>query len=231
MVECIGQPYARPLQNREAGCIYGGQLVQIGPAEALPRLLQVTQLANQDFQAGQPVNRVLPCDRHVARRIAIDKGERLDDNRHGGVQSGVRSAQQLPLPARPPVQGRAPTPMQSMHRYRRRPALLAASSLVINAVVIDRGVFWLTVPDRNRTVGRSRQHDLADRFANQRRDATPRRRYVAPAGRARRMDRRQSRPRSFRSRGTRGRQARRAFLPAAPPRPRSPLPARDRAPS
>lgn len=41
MIERVGQPYSRPLHDREAGRIDGGQLVQVGAPEVVPRLLQI----------------------------------------------------------------------------------------------------------------------------------------------------------------------------------------------
>src|SRR5205807_10516860 len=63
---------------------------------------------------------------------------------------------------------------RSMPHYRRKLPLLAASRLVVNAIVLDRRTPWLTVPDSNRPCGRRLEHNLADCVANQVGDAAPR---------------------------------------------------------
>src|SRR5690349_18826631 len=70
-----------------------------------------------------------------------------------------------PAPAR--AMGRARAQAQSMPRCRRRPPPLAASGLVVNAVVLDRGALGLAVPYRNRPDGPRLEPDLADGVADQ----------------------------------------------------------------
>src|SRR5579883_407856 len=67
---------------------------------------------------------------------------------------------------------RAIEPAQSTLRYRRKPPPPAASGFVVDAVMLDRGLFWLTVPKRRRTGRLGPEHDLADRLAYQIRNAT-----------------------------------------------------------
>jgi hypothetical protein len=99
IIKRVGKPYPRPLHDRKAGGINGGQFVQVGSPEILPRALQIAQLADKDFE-GEPAYRIFPCQRHIACGIAVEKGERLDDNWSGGVQLGACATQQFPLPPR-----------------------------------------------------------------------------------------------------------------------------------
>jgi hypothetical protein len=68
-----------------------------------------------------------------------------------------------------PVTGRG----RSRPRCRRKPLPLAASGLVVNAIVFDGHPLRLAVPNGNRACGLRLQHDLSDRFADQRRDTAP----------------------------------------------------------
>src|SRR5262249_35171017 len=63
---------------------------------------------------------------------------------------------------------------RSTPRCRRKPVPLAASALVVNAIVFDRRTLRLAVPDGNRACGLRLEHDLSDRFADQLRDTAPR---------------------------------------------------------
>src|SRR5271167_2032344 len=63
---------------------------------------------------------------------------------------------------------------QSTPRYRRKPPLLGASGLVVNAIVFDGHPLWFTVPDGNRSYGLRLEHDRADCITDQRGDAAPR---------------------------------------------------------
>src|ERR1700736_1755371 len=50
----------------------------------------------------------------------------------------------------------------STPRCRRKPPPLAASGLVVNAIVFDGRALWFTVPNGNRTNSLRLEHDLAD---------------------------------------------------------------------
>src|SRR5436190_22157828 len=63
---------------------------------------------------------------------------------------------------------------QSTPRCQRTPLPLAASGLIVDAIVIDGRTLWLAVPDTNRACGPRLKHNLADSFADQLRDAAPR---------------------------------------------------------
>jgi hypothetical protein len=69
---------------------------------------------------------------------------------------------------------RATGQRQSTPRWQRTPAPLAASVPIVNAIVIDGRTLWLAVPDSNRTGGPWLEHNLADCFADQLRDAASR---------------------------------------------------------
>jgi hypothetical protein len=93
------------------------------------------------------------------------------------VQSSPRALQQVPLLATPRVPahatGRAPEPVRSTRRCRRRPARPAASGFVIDSIVFDRRALRLSIPDGNGAGDLRLQHDHADGVADELRDAAP----------------------------------------------------------
>src|SRR5439155_2497810 len=62
----------------------------------------------------------------------------------------------------------------STPRRRRKPPPLAASGLVVNAIVFNGGALGFTVPNGNRSCSLGFEHDLADRITDQLRDAASR---------------------------------------------------------
>src|SRR5438046_6968951 len=76
--------------------------------------------------------------------------------------------------ARAPVYGGRLASAQALStpRCRRKPPPLAASRLVVNAIVLGGGALGFAVPEGNRSRGIGLEHDLADRVTNQLRDAT-----------------------------------------------------------
>ena len=61
-----------------------------------------------------------------------------------------------------------------MPRYRRTPLPLAASGLIVDAIVIDGRTLSLAVPDSNRTCSPWFVYDVADRIADEHCDAARR---------------------------------------------------------
>jgi hypothetical protein len=61
-----------------------------------------------------------------------------------------------------------------MRRYRRKRLRVAASGLVVNAVVFDRRTSRFAIPDSRRTGSLRFEHDLTDRFTHEFRDAAAR---------------------------------------------------------
>ena len=96
MVERICETNARTLHDHEACGVDRRQFVQVGAAEVAPRFLQITQITGKNLDSSRLVDRLLPRKRHVAVGIAIEKRERLNDDRNGRVKPGARSAQRVP---------------------------------------------------------------------------------------------------------------------------------------
>jgi hypothetical protein len=65
MIERVGKPYSRPLHDREAGGIDGGQFVQVSAPEIFPRSLQIAKVAGKDVESARPGYRILPRQRHI----------------------------------------------------------------------------------------------------------------------------------------------------------------------
>jgi hypothetical protein len=79
MIERVGKPYSRPLHDREAGGIDGGQFVQVSAPEIFQRSLQIAEVAGKDVESARPGYRILPRQRHIFVGVAIEKpvGSRL----------------------------------------------------------------------------------------------------------------------------------------------------------
>jgi hypothetical protein len=54
MIKRVGETYSRTLHDHEAGCVDGGQFVEIGAPEIFPGPLQIAELARKDFQSAPP---------------------------------------------------------------------------------------------------------------------------------------------------------------------------------
>src|SRR6266404_965670 len=72
------------------------------------------------------------------------------------------------------VAGPATARGRSTPHCRRKPLPLAASALVVNAIMFDGRTLGLAIPDGNRACGLRLEHGLSDRFADQLRDTAPR---------------------------------------------------------
>src|SRR3984893_6165361 len=79
-----------------------------------------------------------------------------------------------PIALGPPRPGRpASAQALSTPRCRQKPPPLAASDLVVDAIVVGGGALGFAVPDGNRSGSLGLEHDLADCITDQLRDAAP----------------------------------------------------------
>src|SRR5215467_15390706 len=99
--------------------------------------------------------------------VTIEKCECLDDHRNGTVK--FRACSRNSSHCSRACECRAIHAPPST-----KPASLAASALVVNAIVFDGPTLRLAVPDGNWDCGLGLEHDLSDRIADELCDTAPR---------------------------------------------------------
>ena len=80
VIEREGDRDTGALHDGKAGGIDGRQLVHIRAPEVSPGLLQVAQLAAKDLDRAGFIDRFLPRQCYVPIGVALEEGERLDDD-------------------------------------------------------------------------------------------------------------------------------------------------------
>ena len=71
MIERVGESNSCALHDRETGCVHQRQFVQISALKIAPRLLQVSNLARQDFNQARLFDRLLPGQRDIAVGVPV----------------------------------------------------------------------------------------------------------------------------------------------------------------
>jgi hypothetical protein len=104
IIEREGERDAVPLHDGETGGVHGRQFVEVPPTEILPSLLKIVEVAQQDLERCEGLQRTFPSQSYVPVCVAIEEREGFENYWNGGAKFGAVLDQNLPKLASAHVQ-------------------------------------------------------------------------------------------------------------------------------